>query len=166
MSSGHFHARYEDEDRARRDYKKYVKNIKVRKFLREIPFRVDRTYDIPYIGGYSLDGGVIYIDRDLPRALLLGGRKVDVLPFIITHERIEKALIGCLSFKYDEAHKLAAYAGHQRLKERGLSIWAYEQVLDPYIKVENINRIPKDLDLAPYRDSRDSALIKRMKARM
>src|SRR3977135_1065509 len=63
----------------------------VKAFRRRV--RVNRSYDIPYIAGYSVDGKTIFIDRHLPRTfrwLLKTGR---VEHFLLTHEIVEKALL-------------------------------------------------------------------------
>ena len=51
---------------------------------------VNRSYDIPYLAGYSKDGSTIFIDRHLPRTLRVLTRKVRIDPFLMTHEIVEK----------------------------------------------------------------------------
>src|ERR1700680_2858421 len=40
---------------------------------RSIPYRVDHSYDIPYVGGISRDGRTVYVDRKAYPALLAQG---------------------------------------------------------------------------------------------
>jgi hypothetical protein len=54
---------------------------------------VNRNYDIPYIAGYSKDGHIVFIDRDLPKSFSFLGRRYRVEPFLLTHEIVEKALL-------------------------------------------------------------------------
>jgi hypothetical protein len=37
--------------------------------------KIDRTYDIPYIAGYSRDGSTVFIDRHMPRSFAYRGRR-------------------------------------------------------------------------------------------
>ena len=51
----------------------YVSSLMMDRALDAICRRVkklDRSHDIPYLAGYSLDGKTIYIDRHLPRSFL------------------------------------------------------------------------------------------------
>ncbi|MEM4067831.1 MAG: hypothetical protein QXV17_13335, partial [Candidatus Micrarchaeaceae archaeon] len=55
---------------------------------------VNSDYDIKYAGGYSKDGKVIYIDRDLPKTITVEGKEVDLVQSIaLHHEVVEKWLI-------------------------------------------------------------------------
>jgi len=37
---------------------------------------VDRSYDIPYVAGYSSDGRTVFIDRHMPRGFTSGNRRI------------------------------------------------------------------------------------------
>ena len=62
--------------------------------------KVDRAHDIPYLAGYSKDGGTIYIDRHMPRSFNYKGRDIGTDRFLILHEEIEKTLIDHLGLHY------------------------------------------------------------------
>ena len=144
-------------------------NAAFRTRLYDSKYRIDRDFDIPYLAGYSKDGRVIYVDRHLPIQLLIGGRRIAILPYLTTHERTEKALLDFFDFKYTKAHQVATFAEHKELQSQNISPNLYEKALDPYIKadqVEKITRVPLDLDMEPYRDSRDLRLLSRMKDMM
>lgn len=129
------------------------------KRLFERKFRIDRTYDIPYLAGYSKDGYIIYIDRHLPEKLPNG---VSVIPFISTHERVEKAMLDAFKISYQEAHHYALMKEAEEVKKANLSWDSYSKYLDKYIKLsgsEKLMRVPKDLDLKPYKDERDNRLL-------
>lgn len=148
------------------EFDEYMQNPKIHDFIFNTRFRVDRSFDIPYVAGYSIKGDVVYVDRHLPLSMSIGKKMVALLPSIIRHERTEKALLLYAGLKYSPAHHIATYAEHQVLKERGVNPSLYEHTLDPYIKAdqhEKIKRVPKDLDLKPYRDSHDYVLIEHMK---
>jgi len=56
-----------------------------------------RKYDIPLLAGYSQDGSEIYIDKDMPDGYeSRTGGYVYVIPYLVMHEGIEKALIDYL----------------------------------------------------------------------
>lgn len=166
MSSGHFHSTDMSVVEAKATLAKAYKNRRFWDWMKGERFRVDRDFDIPYLAGYSRSGKIIYVDRHLPLSLIVGGRRLNVLPFLIVHERTEKALMDFLEYDYPEAHQVATYAEHTDLKRMNISPSAYERALDPYIKAdaqEKIIRVPAELDLKPYRDSRDLKLLARMK---
>jgi hypothetical protein len=142
---------------------------KVAHRLYDTKFSLNRDYDIPYLAGYSKDGRIVYIDRHLPTSLRIGGRLVHIFPFLIVHERTEKALLDFAGMRYNEAHELATLAEHKELERHGVSSTLYEKALDPYIKAdqhEKIQRIPAELDFRPYKDSNDYKLIQRMNEKL
>ena len=71
---------------------------------------VNRSYDIPYIAGYSVDGNTVFIDRHLPRSFRSLLKTVRVEPFLLTHEIVEKALLDELRLHYLHAHQIAVRA--------------------------------------------------------
>jgi len=166
MSTGHFHLTYRKPEEVKKWFSKVWGSQKFRDHLNQ-KFSVNREYDIPYVAGYSKSAKIVYIDRHLPLSLRITGQQVNVLPFIIEHERVEKAVLDTMGWDYEDAHKLATYAEHLELKRKGISPGAYERALDPYIKAdehEKIKRVPLDLDFKPYSDSRDEKLTSHMKA--
>ncbi|HEY3243079.1 MAG TPA: hypothetical protein VGM03_06980 [Phycisphaerae bacterium] len=131
--------------------------------------RLDRTYDIPYLAGYSRNGRTIYIDRHLPRTLTHFWRRVRVDPFLILHEAIEKALLGRLGLHYQHAHQIALRAEQAAVKASGISWRAYDRFMQQHIKHaadERLTRVPADLEIKPYTDERDYQLLKRMQRAM
>lgn len=165
MSSGHFHSSDLPEAEAKSALAQAYRNRRFWEWMKGERFRIDRDFDIPYLAGYSRSGKIIYADRHLPMSLVVAGKRVNILPFLIVHERTEKALMDFLEYDYTEAHQVATYAEHLELKRMHISPSAYERALDPYIKAdqhEKITKVPIDLDLKPYRDSRDLRLLQRM----
>jgi hypothetical protein len=59
-------------------------------------YRLDRSYDIPYLAGYSWDASVIYIDRDMPPEMTWKGKPFPTDRFLELHETLEKALIDAI----------------------------------------------------------------------
>ena len=127
--------------------------------------RLDRTWDIPYLAGYSLDGKTVYIDRHLPKTYHSHGRRVRVDPFLILHESVEKALVDKLGLKYQHAHQIALRAERASVLAAGLSWQPYNRFMLEHIKGaahERLSRVPPKLHLKPYWDEKDASLIRKM----
>jgi hypothetical protein len=146
----------------------YVSSLMLDRALDAILRRVkklDRTHDIPYLAGYSQDGKTIYIDRHLPRTMHYNGRQIDVARYLIMHEEVEKTLIDQLGLHYLHAHQIATRAEEAAIRAEGISWRDYDRFMQKYVKTigdERLKKVPKDLDLKPYRDEHDFELIKRM----
>ena len=126
---------------------------------------VNRFYDIPYIAGYSKDGSTVFIDRHVPRTVRFLTRKVRIDPFLLTHEIVEKALLDELRLHYLHAHQIALRAERDAVKAAGLSWWLYQRAMKTYekpIEEEKLQRVPSSLDLTPYRDEKDFAVLERL----
>jgi hypothetical protein len=126
---------------------------------------VNREYDIPYIAGYSVDGNTVFIDRHLPKTFRWLMKTVRVEPFILTHEIVEKALLDELRLHYLHAHQIALRAERDAVKAAGVSWWAYQRFTKKYekpIEEEKLIKVPPALDLTPYRDQKDFALLQRL----
>jgi hypothetical protein len=124
-----------------------------------------REYDIPYIAGYSVDGGTVFIDRHLPKSFQWLTKIVRVDPFLLTHEIVEKALLDELRLHYLHAHQIATRAERDAVKAAGVSWWAYQHFMKKHekpIEEEKLIRVPPQLDLTPYKDERDFALLRRL----
>ena len=129
--------------------------------------KLDRRHDVPYLAGYSLDGGTIYIDRHLPRTMNYKGRKIEVDRFLIMHEEVEKTLIDQLGLHYLHAHQIATRAEQAAVRAAGTTWRDYDRFMQKYVKTigdERLTKVPKDLDLKPYRDEHDDDLLRRMLA--
>jgi len=126
---------------------------------------VSHEFDIPYIAGYSLDGRTVYIDRHLPRTIQSEGRRVSLEPFLITHEVVEKALLDKLGLHYLHAHQIALRAERDAVRAAGLTWQAYQAVMkqnEKPIDEEKLQKVPRDLDLTPYRDLKDFTVLDRL----
>src|ERR1700688_940511 len=71
-------------------------------FVRSV-YHVDTQYDIPYLGGASLSGFTVYIDREFNRYW----NHVDTAQFIAVHERFEWWIIHNLGLTYTSSHRWA-----------------------------------------------------------
>jgi hypothetical protein len=136
-----------------------VKSIRARAHL-------ERSYDIPYLAGYSLDGHTIFIDRHMPKSFVYKRRKVLTDRFLIVHEAVEKSLIQLLGMHYLHAHQIALHAEQAAVRAEGITWEAYDAFMQEYIKVigdEALTKVPDNLDLTPYRDFHDKEELTRMR---
>jgi hypothetical protein len=148
----------------------YVSSLMMDRALDAVVRRVkklDRAHDVPYLAGYSLDGKTIYIDRHMPRSFKLRGRSVETDRFLILHEEVEKTLIDQLGLHYLHAHQIATRAEEAAVRAAGIKWRDYDRFMQKHVKTigdERLNKVPKDLDLKPYRDEHDDDLLLRMLA--
>jgi hypothetical protein len=127
--------------------------------------RLDRSCDVPYLAGYSKNGKTIYIDRHLPEYFIYRGKKIAVDRYLILHESVEKTLIDELNLHYQHAHQIATRAEEAAVRADRISWRAYDRFMQRYIKKvgdERLSRVPKNLDLKPYRDEHDKDLLTRL----
>jgi hypothetical protein len=127
--------------------------------------KLDRRHDVPYLAGYSLDGKTIYIDRHMPRSFKFRGRTIETDRFLILHEEVEKTLMDQLGLHYLHAHQIATRAEEAAVRAAGVEWIAYDRFMQKFVKRvgdERLTKVPKDLDLKPYRDEHDSDLLRRM----
>ncbi|WP_245525191.1 MULTISPECIES: hypothetical protein [unclassified Mesorhizobium] len=126
---------------------------------------VSHDFDIPYIAGYSEDAKTVYIDRHLPRTIAWKGVDMRLTPFLVTHEIVEKALLDELRLHYLHAHQIALRAEQGAVRGAGLTWRAYQSVMKAHekqIDEEALKRVPGDLDLTPYRDLDDFAVLEHL----
>src|SRR3954447_5346379 len=124
--------------------------------------KTSHAYDVPYIAGYSRDARTIYIDRHLPRSLDWRGKSVRVVPFLVTHEIVEKSLLDELRLHYLHAHQIAVRIERDAVTAAGIAWSAYQRFMKQYekpIEEEKLGKVPPDLDLRPYADSKDFATL-------
>ena len=146
----------------------YVSSLMMDRALDAICRRVkklDRNHDIPYLAGYSQDGKTIYIDRHMPKLFKFRGRTIDTDRFLILHEEVEKTLIDQLGLHYLHAHQIATRAEEAAVRAAGITWRKYDRFMQKYVKHigdERLTKVPKDLDLKPYRDEHDDDLLRRM----
>jgi hypothetical protein len=120
--------------------------------------KINRSYDIPYIAGYSKDGKTIFIDRHMPRTMKAGRGLVRTDRFIVLHEVVEKALLDEVRLHYLHAHQIALRTEQAAVQAAGLKWRDYDQFIkanEKHIEDERLKRVPAALDLTPYRDEDD-----------
>lgn len=120
-------------------------------------YTINKDYDLPYLGGFSIDGHTIYFDRHLPDEIGfdLDGKKYKFCPehTIPYHERFEKAVMDALGWTYSAAHQAANANERRHTTTMGLPWTEYNKALEPYIKAdehEKLKKLPPDLDMRPY----------------
>lgn len=130
--------------------------------------KIDNSFDVPFLAGYSRDAKTIYIDKRIPKFLIYKKKRFNIHQFLILHEVIEKALSKHLgkSF-YKLAHEIASRAEYATILGEKISYYYYVSFLQEKlveIRQEHNYCLPHDLDLKPYRDSKNKILLERMKA--
>lgn len=130
--------------------------------------KINRDYDIPYTAGYNKKGTVIYIDKDMPSLMPVNKNKSqNITKFLVLHEVIEKALIKELGhIHYQFAHEIAFMAEKEAVKREGINTKKYDKFMDRYIKKNERKKlvsVPKDLDLKPYQDEKDTKTLAKIK---
>lgn len=129
--------------------------------------RLDRKHDIPYLAGYSRNGKTIYIDRQMPKSFVHRGRRINTDRFLVLHEAVEKTLMDHLGLRYLHAHQIATRAEQAAVRAAGIPWEAYDRFMRRYVKSigdKGLGKVPRDLDLKPYRDEQDVALLRRIAA--
>jgi hypothetical protein len=127
--------------------------------------KVDRSYDIPYVAGYSIDGRTVFIDRHMPKSMRVRGSAVNIDVFLVLHEMVEKSLLDEMRLHYLHAHQIALRADQAAVRAAGIGWRAYDQFVkanEKHITDERLQRVPINLDLTPYRDEDDFGLLNEM----
>lgn len=129
---------------------------------------VNTDYDVPYVGGVSLDGKTVYIDKRLPESFVDSRNKeVSVYQYLIIHEITEQAMMNELGLDFNTAHLIAMGAQMYALAMDNVAADEYFGVQQKYvdidIKPEDINSVPPDLDLRPYEADHLVDVLKRIK---
>ena len=135
-------------------------NLAIEEILKRV--KLDRSYDIPYLAGYSKDGKTIYIDRHMPESFVSLGCVIQTDRFLILHETVEKTLIDKLKLRYQFAHQIALRAEQSAVRADKISWREYDRFTQRYVKEigsEELLRVPVDLDTRPYRDEHDKELL-------
>ena len=101
----------------------------------------------------------------MPNSFKFRGRTVATDRFLVLHEEVEKALIDQLGLHYPHAHQIATRAEEAAVRAAGIEWHAYDRFMQKYVKRigdERLKKVPKDLDLKPYRDEHDDDLLRLM----
>lgn len=132
--------------------------------------RLCTDFDVPYLAGYSVDGRTIYIDKDFrPRFTTRDGRQGDANRYLFIHEAVEKAMLMAFGLCYQHAHQIALHIEQATVRADGIGWDEYDDFMQPQIKEADEDHdlvLPPDLDLTPYQDSHDTAMLTRMRAAM
>jgi hypothetical protein len=103
----------------------------------------------------------------MPKWLTFRGRRINTDRFLILHEAVEKALIDHLGLGYLHAHQIATRAEQAAVRASEVTWQAYDRFMREFVKRigdETLSRVPRDLDLKPYKDEHDDGLLRRMAA--
>lgn len=127
--------------------------IQKRGEAKQQPLKIDRSYDVPNLAGYSIDGNTMYVDRSLPRSFRShSGHVIDVALHLAYHEITEKALMDRLGISYADAHALATAAEKAEVEKAGINWNEYQGFMDQQQKLnlhKEHRKLPPDLDKSP-----------------
>jgi len=146
-------------------------------------------WDIPYLAGYSQDGSIIFIDRDLA-GWPFRARTITCNRFLELHEHVEKSLIDAI--RESEGHALVILLHLLRMKAKDDQIYyhchgvataveeyavklefgqagldSYNRFMQTQIKHaedERIRHVPSTLDMTPYGGA--DRMDRRLRAKM
>lgn len=143
--------------------------MRFRTFMEADTPKLNMSYEIPYLAGYSKDGETIYIDKRINPVLILSdGRKMDVIPYLMRHESVEKHLIDAKKYKYQYAHEKATGAEREKVEADGFPWNEYQKyVLGEYKRLKELSqnaKVPVDLDIKPEIDTHDTAELSFIKS--
>jgi hypothetical protein len=137
-------------------------------------YTLDTTRDIPYGGGVSVDGKVIFIDEWLYKQIMAGKVMVkrmtprQIIQAIVEHEHTEWSVdVGDNPVDtYQAAHGFAIAKEHKFVRQLGVSPQVYENALEPFLHrclARDPIRVPQNLWCGPYLDeptARDRQIIR------
>ena len=85
--------------------------------------------------------------------------------FLVLHEMVEKTLLDQLHLHYLHAHQIALRTEQAAVRAAGIAWRDYDQFTksnEKEISDERLTKVPRRLDLTPYRDERDFATLQRL----
>jgi hypothetical protein len=132
--------------------------------------KLDKSHQVPYLGGMSKDRDIAYIDSRIPDTMEFEGKTYNINLFLCWHECVEKTIMDLLGLSYNEAHHEAEWAETQLIQASGLNPKPYHEYISktyPWTLVHfDPNLVPSDLDLKPYVEDRKYDVINKiLKAR-
>jgi hypothetical protein len=101
----------------------------------------------------------------MPRSFSWRGRRVHTDRFLILHEMVEKTLLDQLHLHYLNAHQVALRIEQAAVRACGINWYDYNRFTksqEKAIDEELLERVPRSLDLTPYRDEHDFSKLKRL----
>jgi hypothetical protein len=131
----------------------YRKHPDLLAYMKE-PYDLDLGHHIPWIGGISTDGKIVYIDWKFGSLTTRNnGKIIDVSKFISVHEKFEWWMMTKLDYGYTIAHHWANTAENMALLEAGYSHVFYNKFVEKdRLRIEDapLTNIPRVLYTGPY----------------
>ncbi len=132
-----------------KDYDKYLEKVSKIKKITE--------YDVPYFAGYNWQGTRIYLDKKIPKILIVKDKKLNIHMSLAMHEYVEKCHID-LGYTYAAAHEIAIKYERKYVEDNGVGWKDYDKAVGKIMHANWMSKwtsFPKDLDMTPYEYSRD-----------
>ncbi len=130
---------------------------------------IDIGYDIKYTGGYSIDGRTIFIDRNFPASLDIGGKTISTLESIGRHHELTEKWLTDDAYEYPYAHEIADSVERHYVESLGIDWTVYSNEVGKHLHetyARKLQRSPKNLDLSPYVYSHDNQAIEEIRKSM
>lgn len=109
--------------------------------------KVSREYFVRGIAISSVYGTHVYIDKEVPRYLVLkSGKKVDIDHYLCIHETVEKTLMEKLGYVYDHAHEMALHAEHDALRKDDVPQDEYDSFMFHWMKQTQHRKVDQPPD--------------------
>jgi hypothetical protein len=152
MSAGHRHTRGTADEV---ELERILALPKVKAYLAR-PYRVV-FHPMILTGGSSVDGRTYFLDPRLKEKYTVGEKRdQDLAPFVLTHERYEKAFREVLGMNYSRGHLFATMVEKREVKAAGLEWSPYKNVMESIVRTDEEERpsFPKGFDHVPVIESR------------
>lgn len=138
--------------------------------LRLKEWKIVRGCTIPYCAGWDEEKRIIYVDEEVPDTWTDGGRVLKIVEGgLFWHESLESDTCrGYPDEHYQGGHTVATYFENAYYAAHGFDPDRVEKVFwEPLIKRIGSRklypRVPRTMSLLPYIDSKDQAMIARMR---
>ncbi len=152
-----------------KDKEVYKENEKIGSILiykSGIDIEINRDYDIKYAGGYSTDGKIIYISRNIPCEIKVNSIRVSLLESIGRHHELTEKWLIDNDYEYPYAHEVATEVEKQYIESLGVNWNDYNKEVNKLLHSnysKKLKRSPSDLDISPYIYSHDNNAIKEIR---
>jgi len=124
--------------------------------------KVDTDHSIKYTGGYSKDGKTIYLDSRFPKIINVDGKEVNAVDTIAMHHELSEKWLVDEGYTYQYAHIIATKIEREYVESLGVNWDAYSKEVEKHLHEVSgapLQISPRDLDLAPYTMSNDTATL-------
>src|ERR1700692_4096115 len=126
--------------------------------------KVDRTHDDPYLAGESQNHRCLYVDRRVPKTMMVKGKAFDPAKYLAGHESVERKHMD-RGMKYQPAHRLALKAERKAVEANGIDWNGYQAQMYALAAITQREKSkgqhpPRDLYKGPFPRAEQARLTK------